>query len=138
MDSWSSMAGYSGLSTLPKQYKNCKMPEIFGKRESSSRKAKKFKVSASDMLTIYNVLRHWPIFIGMHWCRTSCEAWLAMCDVLDLLLCTMYGHPINPNQLDRFVEIALQKGVEAGWETSYIKKFHWMLHLETATGTILH
>ena len=51
-----------------------------------------------------------------------------MCGVLDLLLRTMYGHPINPHQLDRFVEIALQKGVEAGWENSYIKKFHWMLH----------
>ena len=29
--------------------KNCKMPENFGKREPSSRKAKKLKVSASDM-----------------------------------------------------------------------------------------
>ena len=61
-----------------------------------------------------------------------------MCGVLDLLLCTMYGHPINPHQLDRFVEIALQKGVEAGWEDSYIKNFIGRSISETATGTILH
>ncbi|CAK9069363.1 Uncharacterized protein SCF082_LOCUS34740 [Durusdinium trenchii] len=56
------------------------------------------------------------------------KAWLAFCHVLDLLICTMYGHPINPLDLDHAVQKALQLGSDALWEDSFIRKFHWLLH----------
>ena len=128
LQAWSKMADYSTLFVLPATYKSCKLNEIFSKVDSH-RAAKKLKVSASDMLTVFPIVRHFVITIGKHAsCQVSCQAWLAFCHVLDLLICTMYGHPINPLDLDHAVQKALQLGSDALWEDSFIRKFHWLLH----------
>ena len=117
------MADYSTFFVLPATYKSCKLNEIFSKVDSR-RAAKKLKVSASDT-------------IGKHAsCEVSCQAWLAFCHVLDFLICTMYGHPINPLDLDHAVQKALQLDSHALWEDSFIRKFHWLLRCEIPSGTM--
>ena len=138
---WQGMERYSKLWILPANYKSCKVHEIFGKPDSH-RKVQKIKASASDMLTLMPILRHYVLTCGQHAdCTTSCKAFEAVCEVLDLLLSTLYGKgEVTGNMIDSAVESALSLCLLAGWGDFFIKKFHWALHFGDALrehGTLI-
>ena len=130
---WQSMERYSKLWVLPANYKSCKVREIFGKPDSH-RKMQKMKASASDMLTLIPILRHYVLTCGQRAdCTTSCNAFEAICQVMDLLLSTLYGkREVTGNMIDSAVENALSLCLLAGWGDFFIKKFHWALHFGDA------
>ena len=121
---WQNMERYSKLWTVPANYKSCKVHEIFGKPDSH-RKVQKIKASASDMLTLMPILRHYVLTCGQHAdCTTSCNAFEAVCVVLDLLLSTLYGKgELTCNMLDSAVEQALSLCLLAGWGDYFTPKF---------------
>ena len=129
LDVFKSLAAYCNLFILPGIYKSCRPFEIVSKMDTH-RKAKRLKVSASDMLTVYPLLRYYVLTCGKHAdCQAACSAFLSGCLLLDLLLCTMYEHiPVTGEQLDSAVEACLCWCHKAGWQKSMIKKFHWLLH----------
>lgn len=126
---WKQMENYAKLWVLPAHYNSCRLQEIFARSESH-RKVQKMKVSASDMLTLSPVFRHFVQTCGQHaGCPEACKAFDSMCHVLDLLLCTLYGQNwVTGSVLDEAVEKALHLCYQAGWQKKLIKKFHWSLH----------
>ena len=58
--------------------------------------------------------------------QKQCEAFLAVCSVLDLLQ-AIGRTEVTGRALDKAAEAALASVVEAGWSDNMINKFHWML-----------
>lgn len=92
-------------------------------------KEKKFRCSASEVLSLHQPLRHFLLRCCTVPCdpaRKACLAWLR---VLEILLHAPLRFP-SPGELSTCVEQALQLCVDAGWSDRLIPKFHWSLHYE--------
>ena len=128
---WQNMGVYTGLFVLPANHKSYKLDEIFSPTKvEAHRKAMKIKAPASEMLTLYPILRHYVLTIGKKTnCENPCKAFLATCHVLDLLLCTLHGtRKVDSAELDAAVESILHFCHASKWQDWMMKKFHWMLH----------
>ena len=127
---WSSLHSYMSLWVLPGHLKSvCNMPSFFvEKRVKSHREAEKFKAPASDILCIFPVLAYYTKTVARNaTCAASVEAFLAVCDFMQLLLASHHAHcMVTGAQLDAAAERILTSFRSAGW--SCIKKFHWTLH----------
>ena len=100
------------------------------RRQTSNQKGKTFKALASEILSLYGIL---AVFV----CRVAlragiapdaCNAFLALCDLLDILQMCNLGKCIV-GQLSAAVTTFLQKCKDAGWHKWMIPKFHWLIHL---------
>ena len=134
-DIWSHVERYihdwiwPGLTSVSKALAEC----FSAKRGKSSRKAKSFKASASDGLALYPVLALFVSNVLMRDganspCRLECLAFLALCDVLDMLTAV----PLNivtPEMLRGAVDAFLSACIAAEWEDYTHSKFHWSIHL---------
>lgn len=100
------------------------------KREVSNKKAKTFKALASELLSLYPILALFLIrtVVRANICVAECEAFLALCDLVDLLTVANIGK-CTPDQVHNAVVEFLQKCRDAGWIGSFIPKFHWLCHL---------
>ena len=127
---WSSLRSYMSLWVLPGHLKSvCNMPSFFvEKRVKSHREAEKFKAPASDILCMFPVLAYYAKTVARNaTCAASLEAFLAVCDFMQLLLASHHAHcMVTGAQLDAAAERILTSFRSAGW--SCIKKFHWTLH----------
>ena len=103
------------------------------KRRKSSRKAKAFKASASDGLCLYPVM---ALFVQRvllkngtaSKCYPQCVAFLALCDVLDMLLAVPLG-VVTPQMLSGATDTFLQACVTSKWSDYMHSKFHWLVHM---------
>jgi hypothetical protein len=123
---WTLFAGYLALWAMPEAFSAKHLADLFSpKRMESDKKAKKFKCQASEVLALYPIMAHFVQSIAMKrgCCLPQCVAFLAMCDVMDLLQSVVFGI-VSPQQLMQSVEIALQAFVTAGWAQYMTKKFH--------------
>ena len=127
---WKLLADFVALWCLPSAFAMPHLPELFSaKKVEAYKKAKKFKCQASECLALYPVIAMFVQSVPMkqNMCLPQCEAFIAMCDVLDLLQ-SIATHKLEPSQLVQAVEKALDAFVAAGWKHLMIKKFHWLLH----------
>ena len=98
-------------------------------RRTSNRKAGTFKCQASDALSMYPVLAFFVLTqfrkasIAVH----ACDAFIALCDVIDLFQSAARG-VVTPNTMRDRVHIFLQAFVTAFGADSMIPKCHWLLH----------
>ena len=99
------------------------------KRASSSRKAKLFKCTASDGLSLLPVIAHFAqaVLMPSGKCSMACRAVVALAEVVDLLQ-TVPLDIVKPEQLKVVIKLCLELCIAAGWRSSFHPKFHWMVH----------
>ena len=73
-------------------------------------------------------------FIPAGQCMRECAAFMALCDLVDLLQIVNLGK-CSPTQLRNVVDCFLRSCVDAGWEQYFIPKFHWLVHLPDHLAT---
>ena len=130
LQSWRSMSDYCKAWTLPAVYnKVCDLPSLFTpSKVESYRKAFKVKITASEVLCLYPIVKHYVESMvrqgaGSH----ATTAFLKLCKMMDLLVATQHG-VVTGQQLDKAAEETLHFFKLANWDAFCIKKFHWLLH----------
>ena len=107
-----------------------KLLELFqDKQRAKCVKAKHFKASASEGLSLYHVIAYFIVTLVMSRgvCMAACRCYLRLVDVIDCLL-AINDDSVTPQTLLTAVELFLDAFDEAfsmSWSTP---KFHWMLH----------
>ena len=100
--------------------------------QKRSKKDGPLKCGASEGLNFYIVLRVYVILMVMPTANEqlikSCEAWLALCAVLDALMAIAKGRT-TPAQLQRLIRSHLEKAKELYGEGWWVPKCHLALHL---------
>ena len=99
-------------------------------RWKSSVKAKSFKCTASDGMSMYRIVASFifAVYLKARVCVDECEAFMKLCDVLDQLAVVAKGG-VTPKQLHDAVDIFLRACLKAGWKAFLHPKFHWLIHL---------
>ena len=100
------------------------------RRWKSSTKAKYFKCTASDAMSLYAIV---AVFFHCVYLRAGehveeCVAYLALCDVLDLLVMVALG-VVTADKLEQQIDAFLAACIKAGWRAYMHPKFHWCVHL---------
>jgi hypothetical protein len=101
------------------------------KRETANNKAKTFKALASELLSLYPLLAVFVTRVVLERagiCKLECIAFLALCDLIDMLQVANLGK-CSPDQLMHAVRVFLESCTNAGWQSHFIPKFHWLVHL---------
>lgn len=122
---------YLGLWTQPCDKSGDMQSNFTQQRLESMKRSKTFKCKASDGLGLYPIIALWLMYFILPTgkCHAECEAFLAMCDMIDLLIaCSQEGHNITPVQLGEKIFKFLRKCVKADWKHRMHPKFHWLVH----------
>lgn len=130
-DIWETFHGYMALWTLPMRLGGGTAKDVFNpKRSASSRKAKAFKATASEGLSLINVMAYFvqAVIMQTRVCWHECKAFVALADVVDLLRVTSLGLA-GPTQLRATIALFLNSCLDAGWQDWMHPKFHWLVHL---------
>jgi len=130
-DIWDQMHAYVGFWTWPNRVTSSTLHDVFQKRrQSSSRKAKNFKCTASEGLSVYPIMAYFlqVVVLPAGRAETQCKAFLALADVLDLLSMVPLGL-VSPFMLRQAVKSLLELCLAAGWRLFLHPKFHWLVHL---------
>ena len=100
------------------------------KRQVANTNAKNFKAAASEFLSLYPILALYVVRVVLRAgiCIYECKSFLALCDLVDLLLVANLGK-CTPKQLQDAVTAFLDACKEADWEQYMTPKFHWLIHL---------
>ena len=129
---WAHFRDYAAVWQVPGPLSQMKrLMDLFedGKIKAM-KKAKKFRCMASDILALSPIIASWvqhgPMKRGF--CITACAAFVAMAELLDVLVSCNSGR-ITPEILLAAVEAALAACKAAGWDRRLGKKLHWLLHL---------
>ena len=129
---WETLCGYVALWTWPCRVKDSSgLKDVFSaKRAASSRKAKFFKTTASEGLSVYMVIAYFvqTVILPTRRNTAECKAFVALADVIDLLVMTPLGR-VQPVQLQDTIRLFLNFCLDAGWKTYMHPKFHWLVHL---------
>lgn len=131
LQAWKNFTEFCHLWSLPAvQVQTTKLWDLFTpKRVEAHKKAKRLKISASEVLSLYPIMEQYVLTIGLKTDKqTECRAFLAMCRLVHLLQSTVHGSVMG-RQLDTCAEECLQLGQACKWDAFFIKKFHWILHL---------
>ena len=99
-------------------------------RWKSSKAAKYMKCTASDALSVYSIVACYvhAVFLRAGRAPLACKAYLAVCDVLDLLVAVPRG-VVTPEMLSDAIDVMLNACIAAGWTDNMPPKFHWCIHL---------
>ena len=122
-DSWISPGWLRGVSVA----------KLFsGKRAANHKASESFKCTASEALTVYQVI---AVFLSRvvkpaGVCTHECNAFLALAELMDMVLVTSLGK-ITPLSLHQSVQTFLGHCKLAGWQEMMHPKFHWLVHLPT-------
>lgn len=130
-DIWDRLQGYVELWVWPRRVANSSIQDLFGKkRQQASRKAKHFKCTASEALSIYPVIACFvqAVLLPAGRALAACNAMLALADVLDLLI-TVPLAKVTSAMLRDAIRSLLDCCVAAGWRQVLHPKFHWLVHL---------
>ena len=100
------------------------------KRVASSRKAKQLKCTVSEGLSLYPVLAVLlqAVFVPAKMCIPACRAFIALADVLDLLVAVPLG-VVSVEQLRLGIRDFLESMAGADWREFLHPKFHCLVHL---------
>ena len=129
---WTQLERYLSTWSWPKRIGSTShLGELFGAgKPKKSNDAGYFKCSASQALTMYAVIGFWvqTVLVPAGIAVPACLAFLAMCDVLDMLQATALGiisHEALFLQVRAFLTLALA----AGWKNWMGPKWHWLIHV---------
>jgi hypothetical protein len=128
---WDTMFSYIEAWVFPHRLHSTSLKDMFSKtRAKSSRKAKFLKCTASEGLSVYPILAFFiqTVVLRAGRCMHACHAFMAMSDMIDLLVATPLG-VVTPDSLREAVKTMLAACVAAGWRDALHPKFHWLVHL---------
>ena len=131
LDQWDLLAGYVHRWLLPKSLGGIKLAPLLEQKRLHKHKAHgKMNATASELLTLCNVLAHFARTVvapsGSH--KAETELLLALVLLLDLLQATWHGK-VQPIHLQHSAEDCLQRWVKLNWKM--VKKHHWLLHFHS-------
>jgi hypothetical protein len=131
---WTNASEYLLLHTWPKRVATSteKLASCLDKKRiRSSRKAKHFKCTASEGLSLYPVLALYIqlVIVPMGYCKDACDAFIAFADMVDLLQASNRRGRAVVNDLRTTISMFLEHCVSAGWRARLHPKFHWIIHL---------
>ena len=127
--SWQNFTEYTKLWFLPAS-QNCKLSDLFTpKRIEAHKKSKRLKISASEVLSLFPVLEHYVLKVASKTaaCAAQSQAFLATCRFLCMLRAADHM-TIRGSDFDKVAENVLQLGKACGWDSFFVKKFHWLFH----------
>lgn len=133
-DIWEQLHGFVQLWKQPAIHQ-CDLHRLFlAKAVKGHKEAKKFKCSASEMLSLYKVLAHYvhTCCLANGFCVLAAQCYLAWCSVLGYCVAIPSLERPDHKQLLAFVEKALGATVKAGWSEEFKPKMHWVLHFSDA------
>ena len=127
------IGSYVTCWTLPSRVSSTALPvaDAFAtSRWKSSSKAKQFKCTASEALSMYPLVRAYivHVYLRAEICVAQCQAYVDCCHVLDLLCSQVHGC-VSVAQLKAAVDKFLRACLAAGWSDFLHPKFHWTIHL---------
>ena len=137
-DIYTRLQGYADLWTTPARVTCARMGNLFiEKRTKASRKAKTFKATASECLSVYPILALFvlSVVVPSGKCMAECKAFLASADLVDMLSAVPLGI-VTPEMLKAAVSAFLEACVSAGWTQHTHPKFHWCIHLPQHLATV--
>ena len=129
------LCDYVALWTVPLRLGGAgaseRLADTFSKsRWKSAKNAKYMKATASDALSLYNIVACYifAVFMRANRCVPECTAYLFLADVLDMLVASPRGN-VTPAMLRAAIKKFLESCVRAGWRIFMHPKFHWLIHL---------
>ena len=130
-DVWNQLHDYMAMWKWPGRIAGSTLTDVFcSRRAASSRKAHHMKCTASEALSIYQVMSIFVQCIAMKANKAplACIAYVAMADMLDLLASVPLG-VVTPDMLRQHVKKFLDSCLAAGWGDYIHPKYHWLIHL---------
>ena len=99
-------------------------------RWTSSKKARYFKVEASQAMTLYGLVACYlqGVFLRANVCVLECMAFIRLADMLDMLV-ELPHKVFSDKDLRKAADAFLKACVDAGWQCYMHPKFHWVVHL---------
>jgi hypothetical protein len=122
---------YVGTFVWPARVGSATLKDMFSKKRSTaSRKAKHFKCTASEGLSVYPVMCLFFLSVVSRAgrCTNEVAAFVKMCGVIDVMVAIPMG-VVTANMLRAEVASFLDQCVAAGWRTLMHPKFHWLVHM---------
>ena len=127
LDMYKAFASWVGLWVLSRKDD---VSKVFPpKRKEHNKQASTFKCTAGEGLSIGPLMALYLslVVIPAAICIPQCMAFLAMMDMLDLLVATPHG-VTTPALLNQAAKTFLDACVAAGWQEHMHSKHHWLLH----------
>ena len=134
---WDTLHSWLALWVLPQQQSSFNLSKLFEKPKAAScRKARHFKCSASEMLTLYKPLQYFleVMFSANNVMLEVCACFDAWAQVLDFLVSIPHLPNALPADLLTLVENALEATKNAGYGEEMKPKHHWTLHYSDCFG----
>lgn len=128
---WDLVHRWLGFWMLPHGHSNVAMSKLFdAEKVKRDKKAKAFRVSASEMLTLCKPLQYFlqSMYLSKNIMVEQCNCFILWADVVDYLSSIAFLPAPDPDKLQHLVEKALQGTVNAGFGSSMKPKHHWTLH----------
>ena len=124
---------YVAMWTLPSRIgtSTTNLADAFSSgRWKSSSKAKHFKCTASDAISMYGIIACYvqSVWLRAGICVLECEAYMAAANVLDLFVALPHGS-VTSDDIRLAVDAFLRACLAAGWRNRMHPKFHWLIHL---------
>jgi len=110
---------------------NANIHELFSpKKKSANVKAKTFKCTASEGLTVYPILAYFlqAVCRPANICASEINAFLCLCDIIDMLQ-AVPRQIVTAEQLRTSIKLFISWCLNCDWSAWMHSKFHWMLHL---------
>ena len=128
---WDLVHQWLAFWELPHGHSNASMVKLFDpEKVKRDKKAKAFRVSASEMLTLCKPLQYFlqSMFLSKKIMVDQCTCFVLWANVVDYLSSIAFLPLPDPDRLQHLVEQALQGTVAAGFGNSMKPKHHWTLH----------
>ena len=126
---WQDLQPWLGVWVSPKAYSCCLGNLFDSKSVGSCRKAKTFKCSASEMLSLHKLLQYYLqiMFLPHSIMVEQCLCFVCWANVLDYLVSIPFIQA-SPSHLLSLAEKALESSVQAGFGDEMKPKQHWSIH----------
>ena len=140
-DIWHFLEQYFQNFQFPAAYKCGYVHTLFSKKKlEKCKKNFKFSCTASEVLAIFPIIRHFlhVVVKPQDVCQAECQAFLAMAELIDQCHGGTPWKIATRSSLIKAAENASQAFVAAWPAIGLIKKWHWQLHLGDAFDRFGH
>lgn len=132
MDINNFLENYLQMFHFPKAWKASHVNSLFTKkRVEKFKKASKFSCLASEILSVYPIVRHLihVILEPQQMCTEACQAFCSISEIIDQCHLDALCKTTTRNSLLQAIEAGNQAFAKAFPSVGMIKKWHWHLHL---------
>ena len=128
---WEILRDWIKVWVLPHCHSSCKLQNLLDRKAvANHKKAKSFKCSASEMLTLYKPLQYFlqTLYVEQGTMVEQCSCFICWAEVLDYFCSIASLANPSPVKVKQLVEKAMQATIDAGFGPVMRPKHHWTLH----------